>query len=560
MDYDEAPNTLRRVAEAAEDVAAGMKKFSTLASSSAAEITDLVSKCFAISSALQYLARAITELWQISIYERYWYGIWDVAYSLDYTFKDIHRFVGEALKETLEDRTWRDINEYFYNESGNSLNRRLELYQAFLQTLTDSLKEGWPRDLDNFDDLASKIALLYKWQNMNSSRGSLPPTLGLQAKAAQSPICGLTKPPSFERRRPRFGQASPEQPLTRAAREEDDGEPWYGQRPPPPVPEVPVSPTSSNAFSTSSSTSHNNVVNQHWLPRLFERPPPTTALTATGRSACLAQDQPRIAEKLEEYDKLKEISFECGDLVVGFHQRKHDGRAMMVCKTIRPPKDQRECGRILALMDVKRTGPFLRFVEVSRRSSECFAVLRFTSYESEIPSQRSMGVARLRTNKTLEGLVIFFCTFLALRSEDSGDPVEDFDDHRLHKEEVLFMAVLKDDHYGHALKLCKDKESGVIRLQASALHGTIRKTPIWTAFITHQIHSPAWMNRAGPKVIRLADLHKYVFWEDYNPHVAPGCQQELNFARTCDADNFEAAIDELVNPPKKSKKKVGKGH
>ena len=57
------------------------------------------------------------------------------------------------------------------------------------------------------------------------------------------------------------------------------------------------------------------------------------------------------------------------------------------------------------------------------------------------------------------------------------------------------------------------------------------RTPIWTAFITHQIHSPVWISRASAKVIHLADLYKYVFTEDYASQLAPDGQHELSFTK-----------------------------
>ena len=152
MDVDEAPKTLLLVAEAALDVAAGMNKFLIPVSTSAADITDLIAKCFAISSALQVLARTVRNLRQVARYRNYREEISDVAYSVDYTFKDVHSIVGEGFREAIEDGVpqatafrviWRRINEFFHDESGNSLSRRLEYYEAFLQRLNTTFVEGW---------------------------------------------------------------------------------------------------------------------------------------------------------------------------------------------------------------------------------------------------------------------------------------------------------------------------------------------------------------------------------------------------------------------------------
>ena len=124
-------------------------------------------------------------------------------------------------------------------------------------------------------------------------------TQSASRKSADETNPGLSKPPSFERRRPSNAQPSPEGPRrprpsfnNHNANMEYDYDHLHGsgyaQRPPF-APEVPLSPTSSNAFSSGSSTSHSSMSKKHWLPRLFERAPPTTPLVATGRSyvACL---------------------------------------------------------------------------------------------------------------------------------------------------------------------------------------------------------------------------------------------------------------------------------
>ena len=152
MDYHEAPNSLFQVAEAAQDVAAGMNKFLAPVSSSAAEITEIISKCFAISSALQNAAKVIRHIRHVSWYKHYQEEISDVTYSLDYTLKDVHCIMGDVFKEAQDKgisqtvafrQTWRDIDERFHSESGTALSERLEDYQGFLQTLKDALTEGF---------------------------------------------------------------------------------------------------------------------------------------------------------------------------------------------------------------------------------------------------------------------------------------------------------------------------------------------------------------------------------------------------------------------------------
>ena len=162
---------------------------------------------------------------------------------------------------------------------------------------------------------------------------------------------------------------------------------------------------------------------------------------------------------------------------------------------------------------------------------------------------------------------MFFCAFLALRSEDNKTPVERIRDFEIHREEELFAGSVSvgpcvsdprltqrrrivDDHYEHALRMFQEKDTGVIRLQASVQTGECKRQvdhqnlfapitavlirsptrkPIWTAFITHQILSPTWMSRDSSRVVRLAELQRYVFTDEYNPQMTPEGAHELTF-------------------------------
>jgi len=91
-------------------------------------------------------------------------------------------------------------------------------------------------------------------------------------------------------------------------------------------------------------------------------------------------------------------------------------------------------------------------------------------------------------------MVLFFCSFLALRSEDNKTEITAIADFQLHNEKLLFggyadtgksnencgqeltpTRMIVDDYYQHALRLYRDKDSGGIRLQASVLRGDLKK-------------------------------------------------------------------------------------
>ena len=169
-------------------------------------------------------------------------------------------------------------------------------------------------------------------------------------------------------------------------------------------------------------------------------------------------------------------------------------------------------------------------------------------------------------------MVVFFCAFLALRSEDNKIPHERIEDFDMHREEELFAGSVStiqcpansrltlyrrivDDHYEHGLRLFRETQTGVIRLQASVQTGEVKRQvasklpnpqsmiaavltfmkhrkPIWTAFITHQITSSIWMSRVSRRVVQLAELNRHVFTDEYVPQRTHTGAHELNFIHT----------------------------
>ena len=196
--------------------------------------------------------------------------------------------------------------------------------------------------------------------------------------------------------------------------------------------------------------------------------------------------------------------------MVSFFLRARDGRVRLLCQRIRPDRQRKDCTIYLTNLDVEREGPFLKFFRVTakQRSQGLWCCLRFKSYEQ---------------------LVLFFCTFLALRSQDNGQPMRQIEDWRLGREEVIFQCNIVDDQFKHRLMLLRDRDSGGIRLQASIARGEMKNMPVWTAFITYQIHSPRWMKRSGGKVVLLADLYRYIFDTEYSAPIAAGGEHDLTF-------------------------------
>lgn len=188
------------------------------------------------------------------------------------------------------------------------------------------------------------------------------------------------------------------------------------------------------------------------------------------------------------------------------------------------------------------------------------------------------------------GLVLFYCTFLGLKVEDTTTPHQRLEDSLLEGETLVFSGYVSfmfsliytfgdpspfltisaitptlrrilDDSFEHSLSIFKDEDSGVsasklppsaaitngmrasmttrpnpITHQVRHHRGTFAHStffhcsaPIWTAFITYRIASILWMKRAEAFKVHLADLTRYVFCSDYVPQAGPQGQHELYF-------------------------------
>lgn len=89
----------------------------------------------------------------------------------------------------------------------------------------------------------------------------------------------------------------------------------------------------------------------------------------------------------------------------------------------------------LNLLEVYRVGSCLQFRR-RRRGEEPFAELKFKTIERK--SFLSPYSSALQCCLRSPGMVIFFCTFLALRSQDRAKQVEEIRDYELHGEEELY--------------------------------------------------------------------------------------------------------------------------
>ena len=143
-----AHNTLIALAETAEDVGGGLNRLLDPVADASAEIAALIAQCFSVSAALRRLAEAVEAYESYRRYAVVRFEIVNVKESLLYTFRDVKRLFGAGLARVAiltgaqYRQLWRDITDHFRAQSGNTLERRLQIYQDCIKGLEYILIEG----------------------------------------------------------------------------------------------------------------------------------------------------------------------------------------------------------------------------------------------------------------------------------------------------------------------------------------------------------------------------------------------------------------------------------
>ncbi|KAL2154119.1 hypothetical protein VTH82DRAFT_2795 [Thermothelomyces myriococcoides] len=112
-------------------------------------------------------------------------------------------------------------------------------------------------------------------------------------------------------------------------------------------------------------------------------------------------------------------------------------------------------------------------------------------------------------------MVLFYCTFVALKARSLLTVQIHPDEFRLRREKRLFQAQIIDDGFRHSLIVYEDQQTGGLRLHAAVWEGELRECPVWTAFVTHQSQSPTWLSRRSRNRVWLKDIQLYVFCSTY---------------------------------------------
>ncbi|EFW98664.1 hypothetical protein CMQ_4516 [Grosmannia clavigera kw1407] len=137
---------------------------------------------------------------------------------------------------------------------------------------------------------------------------------------------------------------------------------------------------------------------------------------------------------------------------------------------------------------------------------------------------------------TWEEMVLFHCTFVALKSQC-------YRTRQIKPEDRII-----DDGFKHSLIVYRDTESHSIRLHAAVWEGEMRQCPVWTAFVTNQARSSSWLRRKGRHRVWLRDVQLYVFCNIYREdHM----RQNKSGAFEIDFASEEAArrFEEVFYPP-----------
>jgi hypothetical protein len=127
---------------------------------------------------------------------------------------------------------------------------------------------------------------------------------------------------------------------------------------------------------------------------------------------------------------------------ISFYLRKRDHRVRILCKIPHHTRPSEYFCLPLNLLEAVRDGPFLRLCRRRNKGTVLvlWALLKFTSMEGWYCPLSSLSLMLIRCTYEPHSidLVIFHNTFLALRSQDSGHPVDGFIDYELDGEEELY--------------------------------------------------------------------------------------------------------------------------
>ncbi|KAJ5420666.1 hypothetical protein N7465_003185 [Penicillium sp. CMV-2018d] len=563
---------LRASRQSADDVAAGFYAFRAPLPEHVGEITSLMSELYAISSSLTTLERLAEDPRNHRYFEMIKPDLNIVQASFTYTIEDIGEIFrgldGPDASSARYKRTWVIMSRFFWDQSNYTLATRLAKYKTVFKEFNDLVREGHYTSSLLVGLVGGFKTLLSIQDGRFAARFE-----GMTLRPNDSPTGNRASPPSPVRDRPVRDRPVREHPLrdrlvrdhpvrehplrdrlvrdhpvrehpvrehpvrdhpvrehpvrerpasdrnARRQRSYERTRPPHISSPPmssssttssdfpPSVPDIPLSPlTSASATTGTSHSSDPDVIKEHWAKDTFGSSTTNTPL-------------PSVREK-----SLNDES----DMRVSFYLRRTDHRVRILCRERHRMGPSNYYCLPLNLLEVLRDGSCLRICRRRNRGTELvlWTQLKFT---------------------TLEDLVLFHGTFLALRSQDEGHPVGEILDYELAHEEQCFGGTITDDDYVHALRVYKDTVTGAVRLQSSIHLGDLNHTPVWTAFVTHNLGKRSWLKSYDSKTVILRDVKPVIFMsmDDYTPPQTSHGQHVLEFTSSSDAREFLDVMDEL---------------
>ncbi|KAH9886851.1 hypothetical protein F4778DRAFT_786568 [Xylariomycetidae sp. FL2044] len=148
---------------------------------------------------------------------------------------------------------------------------------------------------------------------------------------------------------------------------------------------------------------------------------------------------------------------------------------------------------------------------------------------------------------TWEEMVLFYCTFVALKVRSPHTLNVHPGEFELRREEQLFQAHIRDAGNHHQLKVYQDMITKGIRLHAMIRDGKYQSYPVWTAFIPPEMKSSS-MIRKSRRRVWIRDIQVYTFSDKYRAQMqmrGKFSAFELEFVHSEGASRFK----EVFFPP-----------
>ncbi|EFW20436.1 conserved hypothetical protein [Coccidioides posadasii str. Silveira] len=565
---------LLEIAPHTEDIGASLIKFIKPVPAHSVNLATVVSELFSISASLRILAN-----FQASAIHRPRFILINddlqlVYASLRHTLRDIYDALNRmtAAARGLDvsqsyPQTWSLLWDFFFYQSGNSEKIDVASMARMRQAISDLRAIQDQRYNDSIANQQRQQQQQQQQQQRRQQQHPVPPAPqmpGAYFSAAEQHPEPPPPPPVPDTRRPRTPDLRRRSKNARGFPEMEQRGSWERQRPssgageePPPraapaarTPQPPMSPSFSEespissytgpdspatrtvSSSSSSSLNEENGV-RHWSIRAFGMQlNSSTSLIQTGDiTKCFGPIMSGVKEHLaQEYYSLFHLEFPGKpQLTMLFYQRAEDHRTRIVCR-VRSSKRRTVYSTIpITSLQIYRSGSCLQLCQKGPDPDEmiAWANLQFSS---------------------IEKMVVFFCTFLALRGQDSSKPISNIPDYHLCGEFEVFAGKIVDDNFAHALRVFRDHETKAVRLQATVLDGDLKRVPVWTAFVHPYFRKKSWLRRTGPKTVYLSELQRITFIdsEEYIPPRTRDGKHVLTFTTDGDATGFVYYMEDLM--------------